>query len=331
MKTTQSRSGLVAALIWGALALAPAVAAATKNPTSKLYVADLEGQSEIDTGERIEDLAAKSVHNAQGTVIQTYEESKNAMVFSNGTGVFLDPDTRVEVRRFVQEPFSPDRSDLEAEPSISQTSAYVPRGTVGLCTPKMVAGSTMNYTTPVGNVSIRNSKVVIQTDGFETKISLIDGDVTVRGGATDTGGQTLRGGQQAIMRNRPGQPPEIFIQPIPDDEMSFVEDKVTMACNARRTVYFDATGKKGANDEDGGGTAVVEEGTGSDEDGDGGAESDTEGGDLVAGADGGSGNGEGWANVFDPDQGGTPSNEIVVQPTTPVEPPAAKPVSASSI
>ncbi|MCC5024077.1 MAG: hypothetical protein J6386_15390 [Candidatus Synoicihabitans palmerolidicus] len=116
-----------------------------------------------------------SVHNAQGTVIQIFENSNNAMVFSNGTGVFLDSGTRIEVRRFVQVLFSPDRSDLESEPSISKTSAFVPRDTVGLCTPKLVAGSTMNYGTLFGNVSIRSSKVVIQTDDFETKISLVEG------------------------------------------------------------------------------------------------------------------------------------------------------------
>jgi len=132
-----------------------AVAAGKKNPTSKLYVADLQGQAQIDTGDLIEDLSEKSVHNAQGTVIETKDASTNAMVFSNGTGIFFDQDTRMEVKRFSQEPFSPNRTDLETEPSISQSVSHIPRGTVGLCTPKLVAGSTMVYSTPNANVNIR--------------------------------------------------------------------------------------------------------------------------------------------------------------------------------
>ncbi|MCC5024078.1 MAG: hypothetical protein J6386_15395 [Candidatus Synoicihabitans palmerolidicus] len=73
----------------------------------------------------------------------------------------------------------------------------------------------------------------------------------MRGDATDGGGNTLTGGQQAIIRNRPGQPREIIIQAIPDDGMAFIEDKVTLACNARRTVYFDVADKKETGTESG--------------------------------------------------------------------------------
>ena len=246
-----------------------AVAAGKKNPTSKLYVADLQGQAQIDTGDLIEDLSEKSVHNAQGTVIETKDASTNAMVFSNGTGIFFDQDTRMEVKRFSQEPFSPNRTDLETEPSISQSVSHIPRGTVGLCTPKLVAGSTMVYSTPNANVNIRGQRVVIQTSDFETKISLVDGDVTVRGssGGADGGGQNLSAGMQAIITNYPGQPPGFIVQPIPQEEMEFVNERVTMACNARRTVYFDATGKT------------------------------DETGDMAAGAEG-----EGWALAFEEDE-----------------------------
>jgi len=215
-----------------------------KNPTSKLYIADLEGQSEIDTGERIEDIRAKSVHNAQGTVIETKVDSNNSMVFSNGTGVFLDPETRLEVRRFKQEPFTPNRTDLETEPSISQTYGFVPRGRVGICAPKMVAGSSMIYATPHASASIRGKKVVIQAQDFTTTISSVEGEVTVTGDGTGSNGQIISDGQQAIITRLPGQPPSILIQPIPEDEVPIIEDKVTMACNARRTVYFDVAKKQ---------------------------------------------------------------------------------------
>lgn len=265
--------------------VSPGFAAGKKNPTSKLYVADLQGQAQIDTGDVIEDLSEKSVHNAQGTVIETRTDSTNAMVFSNGTGIFFDEDTRLEVKRFSQEPFSPNRTDMETEPSISQSVSHLPRGTIGLCTPRLVAGSTMVYTTPNASINIRGQRVVIQTADFETKISLVDGDVTVRSGSgSDAGGQNLQGGQQAVITNYPGRPPTFSVQPIPEEEKDFINERVTMACAARRTVYFDATGK----------------------------EDDPN--DLAAGA-------EGWGLAFEEgDESATEDNLQVVE-VTPIAPP----------
>ncbi|HEY0946705.1 MAG TPA: hypothetical protein VGD81_15605 [Opitutaceae bacterium] len=238
-----------ALLALGSLSLAAsAEAAGKKNPTSKLYVTDVEGKAEIDTGERIEDITKKSVYTAQGTVIETKPNATNAMVFSNGAGVFFDPDTRIEVKRFVQEPFSPNRTDLEVEPSISQTQISIARGAVGLCTSKLVAGSRMVYSTPHASVSIRGKKVVIEADEYETRISLLEGDVTVRGGDSDVGGQTLRGGQQAVIRRPPGEPPTFQVQPIPDAQQAALDDKVSQACMARRTVYFEVADRKDEND-----------------------------------------------------------------------------------
>ncbi len=278
--------------------------AAKKNPTSKLYVADLEGFAEIDTGERIEELSKRSVHNAQGTIIQTKEDSSNAMVFSNGTGIYFAPDTRLEVKRFSQEPFTPNRTDLESEPSISQTFGFIPRGSVGLCVPKLVAGSSMVYQTPQGALNMRGKKVVIETDGFETKISMVEGESTVKGNEANSSGQTLTGGEQAIIRRLPGRAPTIEIQPIPDDEKAVIEDKVTLACNARKTVYFEVADRKDINAPNANGGEV---GTQTSEDGE----------DLSAGAGGALG--EGWAAIFDQNEETEDTLTAVV--VTPVEPP----------
>ena len=151
-----------------------------KNPTSKLYVSDIGGEAQIDIGESIQDLAKKSVFDAQGTIIEIKkadkDEDKNkifsTMVFSNGTGGYFDQDTRVEMRKFVQEPFTPNRADMDTEPSISQTQAFVARGTVGLCNSKQVAGSTMNYSTAHGSVAIRGKKVVVIGSGA-TAVSMV--------------------------------------------------------------------------------------------------------------------------------------------------------------
>jgi hypothetical protein len=224
-------------------AFLPALANAaptSHNPTSKFYVADVEGDAQIDTGEKVDDLNKQSVYNAQGTVVETKANSVNAMVFSNGTGIFFDSDTRVEMKRFEQEPFVPNRTDMDTEPSVSQTQAYLPRGTVGLCTSNLVAGSTMTYRTPLASVNIRGGKVVIQSENGVTTVSMLDGDSTVQAGNVDTGGHPLRGGEQALITAGPaGSPPVIKIQNIPSGQQSQLEGKVTMACTAKKTVYFE--------------------------------------------------------------------------------------------
>lgn len=224
-----------------------------KNPTSKVYFADVKGNAQIDTGDKIQELEKRSVYTAEGTVIDTgTPENPNdagkvysTMVYSNGTGAYFDADTRVEVKSFVQEPFTPNRSDMEAEPSISKTQAFVARGTVGICASKLVAGSSMNYDTALGSVNIRGRKVVIQAQEGVTKISMLEGDSTVRGGSMDMGGHTIKAGYQATIRPGPaGQPNIIRIQEIPANEKPQLEEKVSMACAAKKTVYFDIKEQK---------------------------------------------------------------------------------------
>lgn len=224
------------------------------SPASKVFVSDVSGQAQIDTGEKIHDLSKRSVYNAEGTIIETKSADRgnargktfSTMVYSNGTGAFFDSDTRVEVKRFVQEPFTPTRTDFDVEPSISQTQAYLARGAVGLCTSKMVAGSSMVYQTPHAAVNVLGRKVVIEATSEETKISMLEGESTVRAGASDAGGHTLRAGEQAVIRRgAPGLPNQIRITRIPPAEATTLDDRVSQACMARRTVYFDVREQTG--------------------------------------------------------------------------------------
>lgn len=303
------RSASIAAFSAASLLVAlafPSVASAQakkKNPASKVYVSDVSGEAIIDTGESIEDLSKRSVYTAQGTVIETKKPEKaednskyfSTMVYSNGTGAFFDADTRVEVRRFVQEPFTPNRTDVETEPSISQTSAFVSRGSVGLCTSKLVAGSNMTYQTPLGSVNIRGRKIVMEVNGNETKVSMLEGDSTVRGGPQDLGGHTVHAGEQAIIRpGPPGQPNIVQISKIPDSEMSQLDDKVAMACQAKKTVYFDVREKK--SDSSSG--------------------PDQGGNEPGTGGDGGAGGGDGSVSVFDGNSG---TSSVTPREIVPVE------------
>lgn len=213
-----------------------------KSPTSKFYVAEVEGFAEVNTGEKIENLTEKSVFDAEGTVIVTKPDSENALVMSNGAGVYFAPDTKLSVNRFLQEPFQPNRTDLESEPSVSQTRTLLSRGAVGICTGKLVAGSSMIYNTAHASVNIlaqNTQKVAIQTSDKDTVVTLFEGALTLRGDNM-AGGESLQPGQQAIIRPRGvNQPPQIIIQSIPTEQRESLEDMVNGACQARRKVYFD--------------------------------------------------------------------------------------------
>ena len=218
------------------------------SPASKVYFSDVKGQAQINTGDLIEDLAQRSVYSAEGTVIETLPAESggdtadlfSTMVYSNGTGAYFDTDTKVEITSFVQEPFVPNRTDGDVEPSISQTQAFVSRGTVGLCASKLVAGSNMNYATAHGSINIRGRRVVIEATPEFTKISMLEGESAVRAGSQDMGGHSLKAGQQAIIRpGAPGQPNIMQIIQTPEEETVKLNEKVAVACAAKKTVYFE--------------------------------------------------------------------------------------------
>lgn len=236
-----------------AVALAPAAwaqrqPAPAKGPLSKLYVAEVKGESQVQNGEQIFELKQATALDAAGTVIETKAKSHDALVYSNGTGLFVDENSRVEINRFVQEPFPPRPAatlDPLNEPSVSQSNVHIARGAVGICTNRLISGSSMLYTTPHGTINIRGGRLTIAASTDETVIDLLEGDVTVRAGARDVGGQVLRPGERAIIRPPavPGGEPTITLQPIPPDAMPIDDARVEMACNARRSVTFEAIGK----------------------------------------------------------------------------------------
>lgn len=226
-----------------------------KGPTSKLYLAESVGEGQIITEGRAYPAKQATAFDAPGTVIETKGNSHQAFVYSNGTGMYVDANTRVEVDRFVQEPFRPDRNSIETEPSISQSDVFVARGQVGICTGQLVSGSTMNYSTPHAGVNIRSGKLAIETSGDSSSIYVLEGDVTVRSGSRDTGGTLIRAGEHALIRpGRAGQPPIISVAPIQRDRLPDLDEKVAAACNARKTVSFEVIENKaefgaGASDE----------------------------------------------------------------------------------
>jgi hypothetical protein len=237
----------VAALCVAAVTHAQAL---KKNPTSKIYVAETNGDTQIDNGKEIVDLTRKSVYNAQGTVIETKDNSNASMVLSNGTGIYFDGNTRVEIRGFSQESFSPNRSDMEDEPSVSTTHLFIDFGVIGISTSKLAAGSTTVYDTSLASATIRGRQAVIQAGDNFTQVSMIQGDATVQAGAMDLP-HLVKSGQQALVRpGKPGEPNVVIIQDIPPGNevgsQQWIGYRFLMADDARKLVYFEVQAGTGS-------------------------------------------------------------------------------------
>ena len=246
MKTSPKFAAILVAILvgCGSQVFAEGQLGATKGPTSKLYLSETKGKGHIYTDGKIFEPKQATAFDAPGTIIETEAESHQAYVYSNGTAMYVDANTRIEVNRFVQERFQPNSNTTEAEPSASQSDIFLWHGLVGVCTSQLVSGTTMNYTTEHATVNIRGRKIALQTTPTETTVYLIDGDVTVRTGKQDTGGQVLKSGERAIIRpGAAGSPPTVTIDQIDKKLLAELDEKVTVACNARRTVSFETIEK----------------------------------------------------------------------------------------
>lgn len=221
---------------------------ALRGPVSKLYLAETKGETAIVNGEKIYAARQATAFDAPGTVIVTQPKAHNALVYSNGTGLYVGESTRVEISRFRQEPFRPDFSAQVAnryEPSVSESNVNLSYGTVGICTSRLISGSTMLYVTPHAGINIRGGKVVIEATAEGTTVDLLEGDLTVRAGNLDAGGQILRAGERAIIRPSTGnQPAEVIVQPIPREALAAADRRVEIACNARKSVTFDLIARR---------------------------------------------------------------------------------------
>jgi hypothetical protein len=246
IKTRSLLRYLTAAILIAAVARAQAP---KKNPSSKLYVADTNGDTQIDTGTEIDDLTKKSVYNAEGTVIESKANSNASVVLSNGTGIYFDVNTRVVIKTFMQEAFRPTRTDLEDEPSLSNTKLIIDHGVIGVSTSKLVAGSTMVYETALATAFIRGRKAVIAASDNETVISMVEGEATVQAGPTGRP-MLLKNHQQFVVHpGGTGEPSIGVIQEIPagqeEEAQKWLEERVLTADAARKLVYFEVQTRQG--------------------------------------------------------------------------------------
>ena len=240
---TKNFAVLIAVAAWGWPAVsAQAQSVENKGPTGILYLAESSGRNRIIADGKSIDPAQATSFDAPGASIETMQDAHQALVYSNGTGLYLDQNTRLKVDQFSQEDYTPLQSHSEVEPSASRSSLFMARGQIGICTGQMVSGSKMSYRTPHAQVNIRGGRVALSASDDATTVYLLEGDATLNPGGNGEGGILLRPGEMArIVPGLPGQPPQITVSPIDANSLPSLDAMVGIACNAKKTVSFDTT------------------------------------------------------------------------------------------
>jgi hypothetical protein len=72
-----------------------------KGPTSKIYLAEIKGDIEIENNGKIYPGRQAQAFNAPASIFITKKDSHVAAVYSNGTGLFIDQNTRTDETIYV--------------------------------------------------------------------------------------------------------------------------------------------------------------------------------------------------------------------------------------
>ncbi len=233
-----------AKLLFGA-ALCCALSATVRAQQSvpgKAYVAQIDGAVTFTLSGKVTELKKGESVVAQGMLIETGPGASTILVYSNGTSIFVDEQTIVEIRKFVQQPFPSGVDTAVIEPSVSDTIAHVRQGRVIITTNQLATGTSMVYLTPQSQVNIRGKEVVIEVRDQVTRVLMLAGDATVTPSNSAPGsvGQTLHGGQMAVV--------QIQVMPLDQDAANKVATQVAAAERAQKVVVFGTTDAGGASD-----------------------------------------------------------------------------------
>ena len=179
-----------------------AVAAfAQANISGKVFVAEVNGAVTYVVGGKVVKLEKGASLPVEGAHIETAAGASLVLVYSNGTSIYIDENTIVDIRRFLQKPFTPGVDTTAMEPSASDTLARITQGRVIVSTNELSTGTSMVYQTPDAQVRIRGHEVVIEVQNQSTNVVLLAGDVTVTPANAAPGdiGQALHTGETAVL------------------------------------------------------------------------------------------------------------------------------------
>lgn len=217
---------------------------AAANPISKVFFAGVQGgDAFVHRGDRSQPVAAKETYNAAGLGIETQGGTKVTMVFSNGLAVQLQANTQLTVKRFAQEPFRPNRTDIALEPSISDVTLDLAYGTMEISTAKLAPGSRLEVQTSRADMNIQGGTMIVTADPGETVLSVIAGTSTIYGHNDTTRFDEVKDGEIArVHAGSAGGPPSaviIEVTPMAKTQLASLASQVEDILLAKRTVYFE--------------------------------------------------------------------------------------------
>jgi hypothetical protein len=208
----------------------------------KVYVAEIAGGASFTIGGSSSELKKGATLPIQGARNETAPSAHVVFVYSNGTSLFVDEKTAIQVARFEQKPFPKGTDTTVNEPSISHTLGRITKGRIIITTNKLATGTTMIYMTPHAEVKIRGQEVVIEIYDRESWIIVVNGDVTVTplGGSGQNLGQILHTGEMAIVSDSSLSSSEpVKVSAIDPNLLASLSDQLAAGERAQKIVVFE--------------------------------------------------------------------------------------------
>jgi len=228
------------ALGWlGSAVLLPLTTRAQERVPGRMYAVSVEGDFRRTEDGRLVPVAIGESFAASRTTLELAEKSRASLIFSNNTGVFFSPGTRIVVERFEHAPFIADPNRMDDEPAASNFTGRLLAGTAALCFPKQVFGSTVLLQIPQATLNLHGSRIAVEVTDACSIAYVVDGTVTVLRGSEDKTGEVVGSGQMVTIIPGAGpQYPLVQAEPLPDAKMGRLNEMMASACLSRHTVFF---------------------------------------------------------------------------------------------
>jgi hypothetical protein len=218
----------------------------------KIYVAEIAGGVAYTVPGGKQDLKKGVSLPVQGARNETTPAAHVVWVYSNGTSLYVDEKTVIQIAKFEQKPFPKGTDTTVNEPSVSHTVGRITQGRIIITTNKLMTGTTMVYITPHAQVKIRGKEVVIEVYDRESRIYVVNGEVSVSptGASADSLGQVIHSGQEAVVTDSSMSVTSSQIEVIPIDQsfLDSIASQLAAGERAQKIVVFETvTGDDGSD------------------------------------------------------------------------------------
>jgi len=216
----------------------------------KVYVAEITGGVAYTVAGGRQELKKGISLPVQGARNETTPAAHVVLVYSNGTSLYVDEKTVIQIAKFEQKPFPKGIDTTVTEPSVSHTVGRITQGRIIITTNKLMTGTTMIYMTPHAQVKIRGHEVVIEVYDRESRIYVVNGEVTVSPVGASAGGLgvVIHSGQEAVVTDSSvSTSDKIQVLPIDQSYLDSIASQLAAGERAQKIVVFETvTGADGS-------------------------------------------------------------------------------------